>query len=185
VAAVWCAANAHYPVARGAELGEITRDRVGERQGSMKKTKANGKSHGKSQPQQHDKGTIHVRLYLTMLETPAWRSLDGNARALYIEIAARYRGNNNGKISFSMREASRALHSNFRTALRKFRQLQQRGFIVEAVKGSYGGQRSASRWRLTEFNCDVTGESATADFMRWRNSHDANRHHLTDAIGPS
>jgi len=149
------------------------------------KTKANGKANGKSQPkQQYDKGIIHVRLYLTMMETPAWHSLDGNARALYVAIAARYRGNNNGRISFSMREASKALHTNFRTALRKFRQLKERGFIVETVKGTYGGKRRASQWRLTEFNCDVTGELASSDFMHWRNSHDANRH-LSDAIGTS
>ena len=141
------------------------------------KTKANGKS----QPKQHDKGIIHVRLYLTMIETPAWRSLDGNARALYVEIAARYRGpgSNNGKISYSLREAAKALNVGTCTALRNFRQLQERGFIVEAVKGSYGGKRRASLWRLTEFDCDVTGELATSDFVHWNQNSQGSPQHLT------
>ena len=27
--------------------------------------------------------------------------------------------------------------------------------------------RAATEWRLTEYQCDVTGQLATKDFMRW------------------
>jgi hypothetical protein len=38
---------------------------------------------------------------------PAWQSLDGNTRSVYVEIAQRYAGagSNNGRIPYSIREA--------------------------------------------------------------------------------
>ncbi len=34
----------------------------------------------------------YVRLTYGMMQSQAWRSLDGNARAIYIELAMLYRG---------------------------------------------------------------------------------------------
>ena len=53
-----------------------------------------------------------VRLTHGMMETQAWRSLDGNARAIYFELARLYRGNNNGRIGFSA-TAGGFRHSHF------------------------------------------------------------------------
>jgi hypothetical protein len=40
-----------------------------------------------------------------LLDSPAWLSLPCIARALYVQIAKRYNGANNGRISYSVREA--------------------------------------------------------------------------------
>jgi hypothetical protein len=109
----------------------------------------------------------YVRLTHRMMQTQAWRSLDGNARAIYIELAALYCGNNNGRISYSQRQAAQAIHVSKTTALRAMAALQDRGFIVAVTKGRFDRLRHATEWQLTEFRCDVTGQPASRDFETW------------------
>jgi hypothetical protein len=110
-----------------------------------------------------------VRLTHGMMQSQAWRSLDGNARAIYIEMAMLYcgPGTNNGRIGFSVRQAARAIHVSKDTAARAMSHLQDRGFIVGVTKGSFVRKRHATRWRLTEFKCDLTGQPASRDFETW------------------
>jgi hypothetical protein len=114
------------------------------------------------------KESRHVRLYHWFLKSEAWRSLSPNARALYIEVAARYHGSNNGQISFSVREARDALHIGKNAAAAAFKELQDRGFLVIAKASAFSVKtKTATEWRLTEFACDVTNAFSTKDFMRW------------------
>ena len=120
----------------------------------------------------------HVRLYHWMMATPAWKSLNGNQRAIYVEIAARYDGSNNGRIPYSVREAAQALHIGKATAARDLIVLEERGFIVVMVRGAFNVKlKLATEWRLTEFNCDVTGALPTKDFAKWSPKH--SEHGLT------
>jgi hypothetical protein len=114
------------------------------------------------------KAARHVRLYHWMMATPAWKSLTGNQRALYVEIAARYDGSNNGRIPYSVREAAQALHIGKATAARDLIVLGERGFIVVMARGAFNVKlKLATEWRLTEFNCDVTGALPTKEFAKW------------------
>ena len=110
-----------------------------------------------------------VRLTNGMMDTTAWQTLDGNARAVYIELARLYRGvgTNNGQIGFSARQAARAIQVSTATAARAMIHLQDRGFIVAVTKGHFTRKRQATRWRLTEFDCDLTGQPASRDFEAW------------------
>ena len=102
--------------------------------------------------------------------TPAWQSLNGNERAIYIEMALRYAGigSNNGRLHYSVREAAESLHISKATASRALRVLQERGFIVAMVKGAFSVKiKLATTWRLTEFPCDVENKPATRDFTKW------------------
>ncbi|MCG2632856.1 helix-turn-helix domain-containing protein [Bradyrhizobium sp. WYCCWR 13023] len=108
-----------------------------------------------------------VRLSQGMMQSPAWRSLNGNARAVYIELASLYRGNNNGLIGFSARQASSAIPISISTAARSLALLEERGFIVAEAKGRFDRKRQVTRWRLTEFDCDVSGQPASRDFETW------------------
>jgi hypothetical protein len=110
-----------------------------------------------------------VRLPHRMMETRAWKSLDGNARAIYVELAMLYRGvgTNNGRIGFSVRQAAQAIHVSKDTAARALKSLQDHGFIVSITKGCFVRKRHATRWRLTEFKCDLTGQPASRDFETW------------------
>jgi hypothetical protein len=114
-------------------------------------------------------GERYVRLTYDLMQSEAWRSLDGNARAIYIELAMLYRGvgTNNGQIGFSARQAARTILVSPATAARAMIHLQDRGFIVAVTKGNFTRKRHATRWRLTEFHCDVTGQPASRDFEAW------------------
>ena len=112
----------------------------------------------------------YVMMYHWIMETPAWKSLDGNARAIYLEMARRYAGpgSTNGKIAYSARQAAENLHISKDTANRALNALQDRGFIVVVTKGAFSRKNPhATEWRLTEFDCDVTGNLATKDFAQW------------------
>ena len=111
----------------------------------------------------------YVRLTYGMMQSQAWRGLDGNARAIYVELAMLYRGvgTNNGRIGFSVRQAAQAIHVSTATAARAMSHLQERGFIVATAKGTFVRKRYATRWRLTEFKCDLTGQPASRDFETW------------------
>jgi DNA-binding MarR family transcriptional regulator len=117
-----------------------------------------------------NKEARHVRLYHLMLKTPAWKSLTANARAIYVEIAARYGGlgSNNGRIPYSVRDAAKSLKIGKSTAAKAIQQLQDRGFIVEITKGAFSRKnRHATEWRLTESSCDITDALPTREYLRW------------------
>jgi hypothetical protein len=115
----------------------------------------------------------HVRIYHYVLKTAAWQSLDPYARALYVEIAARYGGpgSNNGRLIFSCRQAAERLGISKNRAAKSFAQLEDRRFIVAVQRGGFNRKGNAAHhattWRLTEFGCDVTLKLATKEFTRW------------------
>jgi DNA-binding transcriptional regulator YhcF (GntR family) len=84
-----------------------------------------------------DKASRHVRLYYWMMEKPAWRHLSANARAIYVEIARRYCGVNNGRIPYAVREAAAELGISPATASRELRLLTEHGFIAPVTKGAF------------------------------------------------
>lgn len=119
--------------------------------------------------QEKRKADRHVRLYHWLMRSPAWKSLPGQARALYAELARHYNGSNNGRIGYSVRQAADDLQIAPGTASRHFRILNERGFIEPMKKGAFSlKKRHATEWRMTEFTCDVTGKPPTKDFMRWQ-----------------
>jgi hypothetical protein len=115
-----------------------------------------------------EKASRHIRLQHWMLHSPAWRSLSTEARALYVQLAMRYIGTNNGRISYSVREGAEECRIGKSTAHRALNDLVDRGFMVATKHGAFSlKHKHASEWRLTEFNCDVTLQAATKDFMKW------------------
>jgi len=110
----------------------------------------------------------HVRLYHSLLRSEAWQSLSANARAIYIEMAARYNGSNNGYIPFSFRDAAKPVHIGKNAAGAALTELQQRGFITITKRSAFSVKtKRATEWRLTEFSSDIDHSFATKDFMRW------------------
>jgi hypothetical protein len=113
-----------------------------------------------------------VSLTEWMLASAAWQALDGNSRALYIEIARRYRGpnSNNGRIPYGVREAARALNVGRSTAQRCFERLIAFGFLRIGKKSGFSVKgRVSTEWLLTEFPDDTQAMAMTAskDFMKW------------------
>lgn len=131
---------------------------------SAKKYKRRGRKHDATGRSVGDVRFVMLEHY--MLASAAWKSLKCPSRALYVALRQRYNGSNNGKISMSAREAASELHIAKDTATICFRDLERKGFIRVAQKGSFNWKQGmATTWILTAdaFN----GELATKDFMRW------------------
>lgn len=108
-----------------------------------------------------------VKLDHYMLNCPAWRSLKPAVRALYVELAMRFNGLNNGEISFSVRQAARELNIAKDTASKAFRELAAKGFIKISQPGNFDWKVGlATTWILTEH--PLGDDLATKDFMTWR-----------------
>jgi hypothetical protein len=116
------------------------------------------------------KSPRHVRLYHWLLKSAAWQSLSANARATYVEMAARYDGTNNGEIPYSCREAVASLHVGQTTAVRALRELQERGFIAVTRQGAFSLKtRHSTKWLLTEFpRAGSLAIEGSKEFMRWQ-----------------
>jgi len=108
-----------------------------------------------------------VMLHHYMLNSDAWRSLKPYHRALYVELAMRFNGLNNGEIAFSVRQAARQIHTAKDTASKAFRELAAKGFIKINQPGSFDWKlRHATTWILTEH--PLGEDLATKEFMKWR-----------------
>ena len=106
-----------------------------------------------------------------LLKSEAWASLSPVERALYIEVAQRWNGFNNGKIGLGIREAGKAIDVKHTTAGEAFRVLQERGFLVLTRNSSFDQKRLAREWRVTAFPMgDYRNPTArsTNEFARWR-----------------
>jgi DNA-binding transcriptional regulator YhcF (GntR family) len=115
------------------------------------------------------KAPRHIRLYHYFTDSPAWHDLNAVARVIYIDIARRYMGSNNGRIPYAVREAAVEFKISTATASRALAALVDHGFIVPTIKGAFSlKKRHATEWRLTEVSCDVTGALASKEFMRWQ-----------------
>lgn len=110
-----------------------------------------------------------VQLFVWLLRSEAWLSLTPQARAVYVELHSWYNGSNNGRIGLSVRRAAQRCRVAKDTAARAFDELIDRGFIECTSKGAFSLKvRHASEWRLTHINCDKTGRTKDAAFMKWR-----------------
>lgn len=114
----------------------------------------------------------YVQLFHFVLESEAWKDLNGNERAIYLELARRYNGQNNGKIAYSTRQAAEDLRIGKGTAARALYSLQRHGFIAVERVGAFSLKiRHASEYRLTAQDSDLSANGktpASKDFMRWK-----------------
>ncbi|SDP46060.1 hypothetical protein SAMN05428967_2221 [Phyllobacterium sp. YR620] len=98
----------------------------------------------------------------------AWKALTPIERNAYLEVKWRYDGLNNGRIGLGCRELADELGMSRNTADRALDRLMQIGFITKSKPGAFSVKnRAVTEWRLTEYQCDVTGELSTKDFMKW------------------
>jgi hypothetical protein len=117
--------------------------------------------------QRAEKKDRYFVLHHYMLKTDAWKALSAPARAVYIQIGLRYDGFNNGRISFSVRDAASECGLAKNTANRAFKELVDMGFIEETRHGGLSRKtRIASERRMTAFNCDLTGAFKSVLFMQ-------------------
>lgn len=116
------------------------------------------------------KTEAHVRLYKHELESPAYRSLSPDARALLIELRALYKGAEN-RVFLSRGQIEKRLGVGRFKAENARDQLIDRGFIIEIEPASFKRKvPHAPAYRLTNEPVDPQRDGATAskEYMRWR-----------------
>lgn len=122
---------------------------------------------GKARKKISNPDEFFVRLHHGFMKEAAWRDLKVGPRALYVELAMRYNGHNNGNITLSVREAANALNCAANTIKTWLVELQDHGYLRERSKGhlGMGGKGIATHWELTEFGRG--GMLPTKEFKKW------------------
>jgi hypothetical protein len=96
-----------------------------------------------------------VKLQRTLLRSTAWQAADAIERALYIDIADRYNGRNNGQISYSEYDGAKALRLHKRTIRRALYRLKKAGLLVRTKRGHFNiktGHSTTSEWYLPDLD---------------------------------
>ena len=116
-------------------------------------------------------------VYFWEMDLPAYRHLSVYGRALLIEFRRKYNGSNNGFIAMSARDAAGLLGCDKDTAHKYLGELEEKGWIREAQKGSLhrksdaGGRkfRAATTWRITNQPIDLgVGTKETREYRDWK-----------------
>jgi hypothetical protein len=119
-----------------------------------------------------------------MLKSAAWRTMSPNAKAILIHIWERHNGQNNGAISYSVREAGDIGLSRMQ-ASRALQDLTERGFLVATRQSAFNLKTKEARlWRITAEGAD--GSPATKEFMSWKadpRSHQRD-HEMQNTVPP-
>jgi hypothetical protein len=105
-----------------------------------------------------------------LLGSTAWKSLKAIQRALFVEVAQRWNGYNNGRIGLGVRDAAEAVHARVNTVCHAFDVLQERGFLELMQDASFRQKKLVREWRVTCFPIgpwDAPTSRATHDYQRW------------------
>ncbi|MFN3273051.1 MAG: hypothetical protein ACK41U_00095 [Paracoccus sp. (in: a-proteobacteria)] len=96
-----------------------------------------------------------TKLHLNTMRTEAWKALPRVAQALYPWLLLEWsgpKGNNNGKIRLSVRDAAKCMGCAINTASNAFHDLQAKGFIciTEGARLGVGGEGKSPSYEITE-----------------------------------
>jgi hypothetical protein len=130
-----------------------------------------GKSYkGNGQPTE-----AHIRVNLSLLNSPAYIALDHCARALYVDLRARVRSTNNGDISAPLSELRHRGWCSAVTLAKALRQLEAVGLLAKTRKtvGVARGSKMCNLYRFTDLETlevskkSIAGCKATHDYKKF------------------
>jgi hypothetical protein len=87
--------------------------------------------------QQRPSSNGYLKLDHSFLKSSAWQNLDALPAAVFVEIAGRHNGYNNGQIGYSVRDGMARFHVGDRAVRRAFSQLETSGFAVRTRTGAF------------------------------------------------
>ena len=114
------------------------------------------------------KGTAQfIMVPHAILKSDAWRSCKPNARAVWIGLAMRFFGTNNGRIVYSCREAAEHAGIGKNTAAKALEQLIEVGLIECITESSFDSRKKLAReWALTHIPVD--GRPASGKWKEYK-----------------
>ena len=124
----------------------------------------------------------HVRVYVSLLNTPAWRVLGFSAKALFLDLRAAVTATTNGAISATLAEMKHRGWTSSATLAKALYELRALGFLAVTVEGGLRqGSRVPSLYRFTDLDVyehpktGVQAIQATHDYRRFETVREAER----------
>lgn len=122
----------------------------------------------------------HIRVYVSLLNTPAWRVLGFSARALFMDLRATVTATNNGNICAALSEMKHRGWTASATLAKALYELRAMGFIAVTIEGGLRqGTRVPSLYRFTDLDVfeqpkvGVQAIKATHEYRRFESVRDA------------
>lgn len=130
----------------------------------------------------------HVRIYCTLLDSPAWRVLGWSSRALFLDMRSSVNGSNNGNLSATLASLKHRGWKSAATLANALFELQALGFIAKTRGGGVEhGSKVCSLYRFTDLDMfefprqGLAHQKATHDYLRFDTVAEAEQA-LRDAI---
>ena len=125
----------------------------------------------------------HIRINLSLLESPAFIALDWTARALFLDMRNRMRSSNNGNISAALSELVHRGWTSSTTLAKALRQLEAVGLLRKTRQtiGVERGSKVCNLYRFTDVEVfgrpklGIEASKATDDFKAFKTLADAAR----------
>ncbi|MDR5801603.1 hypothetical protein [Caballeronia sp. LZ001] len=124
----------------------------------------------------------HVRIYVSLLGTPAWRVLSFSGKALFLDLRSAVTATNNGNLSAALSEMKHKGWTSPTTLAKAIYELRAIGFIAVTVEGGLRqGTRVPSLYRFTDLEVfeqpkvKVQSVKATHDYRRFESVREAER----------
>ena len=120
-----------------------------------------------------------------MMRSDAWKSLTPQEVAVFIRVAFRFKGDNNGELAISARDAALEARISKNTAYKALRSLCDKGLLKLITPGGYstnGGK--ASEYAFTCFPLSK-GKPASREYQDWKPSQkNKTQSHIRDTGVP-
>src|SRR5450755_1100629 len=115
----------------------------------------------------------HIRIYASLYDSPAFRTLPPNALKLWIDLRRANNGFNNGNISCTLAALRPYRWCSSDTLSRALWELLARGLIRRTREGKPGPFRLCGLYAFTDIpsarndKLEIAGGPATKEFARW------------------
>jgi hypothetical protein len=135
-----------------------------------------------AKPKFQDPHGRHIRVYCSLLSTPAYRVLGFAAKALFVDMRAMATGTNNGNLSAALSDMKHRGWTSSSTLAKALYELRAMGFIAVTRGGGLKlGTRVCNLYRFTDLEVyeqrkvGVQATKATHDYLRFDSLHAAER----------
>ncbi len=122
----------------------------------------------------------HVRVYVTLLNGPAWRVLGWSARSLFLDLRASVTGTNNGNIAASLSLLKHRGWTSASTLASAIYELRALGFLAVTREGGLRqGTRVPTLYRFTDLEVyeqprvGVPAMKATHEYLQHKTNAEA------------
>ena len=131
------------------------------------------------------KGGRFFALQHQMMNSKAWQSLTPQEVAVFLRVAYRFHGANNGELALSARDAAKEANVSKTTACKALQSLCEKGLLKLVVKGGYstnGGK--ATTYALTCLPIKK-GKPASREYQNWEPSNkNKSQYQMRDSVVP-